>query len=265
MTYMRYLKMAFILIFSHSSYADNIEILAVDEPPSSYIDSNGHVTGFSIDIVREIQNRVGDNSPIKVFPEERALLTALDKPNVLLLAFSRTPEREEDFHWITLLLRKPWVLYSNSSKEITLNKLEDAKSVSHIGVVIGDVREQLLSYQGFKNLSTTVSHKQNIRMLQLNRIDLLFYEPLGMAYLSKELKIPLSKFKPVYRSKSSDVYLMMSKNNTSKSLVDKWRLASKEIKDDGTFESISNQWSIKINQETGLNYGYKEGALDLLE
>lgn len=264
--YMLYFRMALILLFfSPISYAGDVEILAVDEPPSSYIDSTGEVSGFSIDIVREIQKRVGDNSPIKVVPEARALITAAVKPNVLLLAFSRTPEREEDFHWITLLLRKPWVLYSHSSNRIKLNKLEEAASVSHIGVVIGDVREHFLSHQGFNNLSNTISHKQNIKMLQLNRIDLLFYEPLGMAYLSNELKIPLSEFNPVYRSKSTDVYLMMSKNNTNKSLVDKWRQASKAIKEDGTFESISHQWSIKINQETGLNYGYRDGALDLLE
>lgn len=264
---MRSLIIIVLLCLACTPYctADDIKIFAVNEPPSSYTDSSGHIVGFSIDVVRAIQARIGDNSKIQIVPEARALLTARKKPNILLLAYSRTAEREDNFHWITLLLRKPWVMYSKSANSITLNNLDDAKSISNIGVVIGDVREKYLSSKGFTNLYRNISHQQNLKMLNLNRIELLFYEPLGMAYLCDELGIPLANFNPVFFLKSTDVYLMMSKNNSSTDLVNKWQEASRAIKNDGTFETITNEWSLKIRHETGLNYGLKDGALDLLE
>lgn len=255
----------FFFCFAASSFASELEILAVEEPPSSYVNSNGQLAGFSVEVVQAIQERVGDKTPIRIVPEARALLKGLEKPNVLLFAFSRTPLREDKFHWISLLLRKPWVLYGKTARGLSMNNLDQAKAMSGIGVVIGDVREQYLSDMAFTNLSRTMSHQQNLRMLLLDRVDLVFYEPLGMAYLCKQLDIPLSSIKPVFTPERSDVYLMMSKNNTSMKKVTQWREAAKAIKEDGTFLAIAQKWSGLIMQETGLSYGYKEGALDLLE
>lgn len=244
--------------------ADISQILTVNEPPSSFLETNGVVSGFSVDIVREAQKRIGNQANIQILPEARALSIVSNKPNTLLFAFSSTPERKKKFHLITLLFRKPWVLYSRADKPMTIRNLDDAKLSSSIGVVIGDVRERYLSQQGFQNLSKTSTHEQNLKMLRLNRIQLMFYEPLGMAYLCRKLNIPLSAFKPVFNSKVSDVFLMISKNGSSADDVNKWKKVFSDIKEDGTFKRIADKWSKKIYADTGLHYRYREDALDFI-
>lgn len=256
--------MALSVCFSATVSAGISEILTVEEPPSSYVDDNGNISGFAVDVVREAQRRIGDNTAINVVPEARVLNIALNKPNALFFAFSKTPEREKKFHMISLLMFKPWVFYKRSESPIVIKRLQDIKLSSSVGVVIGDIRERYLSQKGFKNLSKTVNHRQNLRMLQLNRIELMFYEPLGMAYLCRQLNIPLSTFTPVYSPETSEVFLMLSKKGTSADVVKQWKSVLSEIKKDGTFKRIADKWSKKILAETGLSYQYKNGALNFM-
>ncbi len=248
--------------FFSSAFAEEFEILTVDEPPSSYIGKNGEPEGFAVDVVREIQRRINNSDPILVTPEARALKIASQKPNVVLFSFSRTPEREDKFHWIMLLLRKSWVLYAKSGSGIKLNNLEDARNVSSIGVLRGDIREDHLKQLGFNNLSVVKNHEHNVRMLQRGRVDLLYYEPIGMDYACKKLGISISEFEAVLETQSSEVYIMMSKNGTDAEAYKKWRDAANQIKKDGTFDRIAKKWEKEISNITGLVSEVKDGALN---
>ena len=111
------------------------QIITVIEPPSSYLDSHGRLTGYATDIVQALQKITGDLSDIQLMPESRALLTASRQANVLLYGFSRTAERENDYHWIMPLARKKWVLYMRQDDPQQLNNINDARALETIGVV----------------------------------------------------------------------------------------------------------------------------------
>jgi hypothetical protein len=53
---------------------------------------------------------------------------AAKSPNVVLVGFSRMPEREDQFHWILLYMRKPWVLYARQDAHFKSHSLEDART-----------------------------------------------------------------------------------------------------------------------------------------
>lgn len=256
------LTLATLWLLSGFTFAQELQILAVEEPPSSFENRHRNPAGFAVDIVREIQQRVKNTTPISIVPEARALLLASKQPNVLMFGFSRTPQREDQFHWISLLSRKSWVLFASQEGHIKIENLQDALGIASIGAVRGDVRELFLRREGFHNIVPTVDHEQSLKMLAAGRFQLLFYEPLGLAYTAKKLGIPIHSFKPVFEVRKSDVYLVMTKNGTSLALVNAWRQAAEAIKSDGTFEQVSKQWSERINLETGLEYGYYNGALD---
>ena len=79
-------------------------IITVVEPPASYDNEHGLAGGYATELVRALQQQVGDHSVIEVMPESRALLTAQQQANVLLFGFSRIASREQAFHWVMPLL-----------------------------------------------------------------------------------------------------------------------------------------------------------------
>lgn len=242
--------------------AEDLTILTVEEPPSSFMSDEGTPAGFSVDIVREIQRRINNSDPIKILPEIRALNMASVSPNVVLFSFSRTKEREHAFHWIMLLMRKPWVMYSKKGAGLMINNVEDARKMKSIGVVRGDVRAIHLEQMGFSNLEKVSTHEQNVNKLFKNRIQIIFYEPEGMASVCRKLGVPLSDFEPVLKMEPSEVYILMSKHGTDPTTVKKWRDAAQMIKEDGTFQRIAEKWANIIYEQDKIACNVKDGALN---
>lgn len=239
--------MIFMVCATFPCFAGDLKILTFDEPPSSYVDENGNLTGFSVDIVREIQHRISNNDPIELLPEIRALVIASKEPNVVLLSFSRTPDREKQYHWIMLLVRKPWVFYTNKNAEIVLNGISDAKQLGTIGVARG-VRSAYLEKMGFKNLETVTNNWQNIKKLFVGRIQALYYEPQGMATECQRLGIPFSEFKELLITNYSGVYIVMSEG-TEPDVVKNWKDTTRKMKYDGTFQRIAEKWATYMSKE----------------
>jgi polar amino acid transport system substrate-binding protein len=94
--------------------------------------------------VREIQQRIGNTDDIQMIPWTRIYQTALRKPNIVFFSVARTPEREDKFHWIALVMPKPWTLYAKKGSGLQVKTLEDAKKVDAIGVLRADIRGERL-------------------------------------------------------------------------------------------------------------------------
>ncbi|NNK96304.1 MAG: transporter substrate-binding domain-containing protein, partial [Desulfobacterales bacterium] len=67
-----------VLVFSvKTGKSEELTVLTENLPPLNYVD-NGKLVGPSIEIVKEIQKRVGTNEPIHVYPWARAYKIALE-------------------------------------------------------------------------------------------------------------------------------------------------------------------------------------------
>lgn len=195
-------------------------------------------------------------------PETRAFFYGLNVPNTVLIGFSRTPDRKDQFHWISTLFRKPWVLYSKKDSGIVIRSIEDAKKIKSIGVVRGDIRSEFLKNKGFENIVFVANHVQTLKMLLRNRLQLIFYEPQGLSILSKNLDVPMSEFETVLETQSSEVWIMMSKQ-TSSNIVKNWSTAAKQMKKDGTFQRIVEKWIVVFNRY-GNNCEFINGILNFI-
>ncbi|MFK4752411.1 substrate-binding periplasmic protein [Oceanobacter antarcticus] len=239
-----------------------LQLLAVEEPPASYTDSDGLVSGYVTDIVREIQRRIGNDDTIRIVPEQRALELAQEQANVVLFGFSKTPLRELNFHLIAQVLSKSWVLYGRKDSGLTLESLEDFKGLAAIGVVRGDIRAEYLQQHQFLNLNEVSRHEHNVKKLYHHRIDALFYEPLGLADVCANLSLPLLAFEPLLTVRRSEVYIMMSRWGTPNEVVVQWQSAARKMQQDGTFEHIARLWADKIYQRYGVHSEIKDGMLN---
>ncbi len=222
-----------------------LQIITVIEPPSSYLDSHGQLTGYATEQVRALQRQLQDRTQIQLMPESRALLTANRQPGVLLYGFSRTIDREPDYHWIMPLARKSWILYQRSTDPNPVRSLDEARALSSIGVVRGDIREEWLLAQGFTNLQASASHAQNLARLHSGRLDAIAFEPQGMQYLTREAGQSLSVYRPSLRFHSSEVWLLMSRQ-TPAAEVARWQQAAEQLQQNGTLATIASQWQLRL-------------------
>lgn len=240
--------------------AEPLKIYGVEEAPGSYASDKGKPLGLSVDVIQEIQKRVGNKDRIEIVSETLALDSARSKPNVVAFSFSRTAEREPQFHWIAQVIRKPWVFYALKSSNLAAASTEDMRKVPKIGVVDGDVRAKLLQKENFTNLDVAAEPEDNIANLLSGKVQAIFYEPAGVAYYCRKLKCPKDAIVNVYSPRSSDVYILMSKG-TDPAVVKAWQDAAVAMKADGTFDAIAKRWVIRSAMDFGIESALKDGAV----
>ena len=251
----------FLFLISFALYGKPLRIITVVEPPASYLDSHGQLTGFSVEVVQAIQRSLDDKTVIEVMPEARAIHIARTEPNVILFSFSRTPKREDEFYWLGQLSVKAWSVYALSSNPVQIESLEQLHKVQAIGVVRGDIREEWLLEQGFDNLHPSVNHQQNIHRLRSGRLDLIAYESQGIQHLLWEEGLETTDVKSVYKLKTSEVYLLMSKSGTDLKLMQSWKTAAEKLRRSGQQQFIAEKWQMILKHYHNINTGAVEGIL----
>jgi len=85
-----------VLIAGQSVLSAELTILTENLPPLNYVE-NGTLVGPSVEIVKEIQKRVGSQEQIQVYPWARAYKMALEDENVILFGMTYTKVREDKF------------------------------------------------------------------------------------------------------------------------------------------------------------------------
>jgi polar amino acid transport system substrate-binding protein len=240
-----------------------LQILAVDEPPMSFIDGSGVVVGLGIEALRELQRRTWNNDPVHLVPEARAWQAAATEPRVVLIGFSRTREREEQFHWVVPLMRKPWVVYGPPGSTRSLPDVESLRALGSIAVVSGDVRQRWLASREFTNLWPAVDHDQAVGMLLAGRADALFSEPQGVAWYCKLRGCLRGVPVPLLVAKRSEVYILMSRNGIDEQTALRWKAAGAAMIADGTIAALARRWGEYLQWNTGVRSQFHRGLLEI--
>ena len=260
---LRIMLMSGLLI--STSLAGDLQILTLEEPLFGFTNSDNEFTGFSVDVIHEIQRRVGNDDKIQVYPWKRAFRTAIEQPNVVLFTVTRTADREEKFHWIATIERNAWALFAKKGSGIVVNTLDDAKKVNLIGVLRGGSHEQFLLDNGFKReqLIDVSNYKQSTLMLHLNRIELTVFSTLGMAISCFNNNCDFNEFEAVFTFKALPSGGIAMSKGTPAEVVEKWQKAARDMKEDGTFEAIAKKWVKYVKKTYGLQSHVKDGTLNL--
>ena len=223
--------------------SEQLTILTENLPPLNYV-KDGILVGPSVEIVREIQRRVGSHEEIKVYPWARAYKMVLEDKNVVLFGMTHTKVRHDKFKWIGPLATKRDILVAKRGSGIKINSLEDAKKVKRIGTLREDTRERFLRKHGFTNLESVSDEQKNAKKLILGRIDLWAYKKPGLKTVCELGGVDYNQIKEVYHLREIDVSIAFSKN-TSDSIVQKWANAFNEMLSDGTIMRIRGRWNVE--------------------
>jgi polar amino acid transport system substrate-binding protein len=201
-----------------------------------------------VEIVKEIQKRVGSQEQIQVYPWARAYKMALEEENVVLFGMTYTDVRKEKFKWVGPLATKRDILVAKKSSGIKIKDLEDAKKVKNIGTLLDDTRGRLLERNGFRNLEPVSDEQLNAKKLALGRIDLWAYKIPGLRTVCDLAGVDHTEFEEVYHLREIDLMIAFSKK-TSDSIVQKWRDAFNEMLADGTIMQIRKNWNMKLEDD----------------
>lgn len=197
------------------------------------------VEGFASELVRELLASAGYSADIRVVPWPRLVNSLRSESNVLGFNMTRTPSREESFHWIGQVRPIKFQLWGLGERIDELPRtLEEAREF-RISAFREDVVEQYLLSRGFNNLTYVTDNSDLYGMLSRNRIDLIpyiqsaaenFMSRLGR---SRDYLVPVIDLEEI----STAHYLVMSKNSDTE-LVETLMLAFQELIDNGDFEEI---------------------------
>ena len=229
------------LVSVQPAISTELNIMTENLPPLNYL-KNGVLVGPSVEIVKEIQRRVGSTEQIRVFPWARAYKMALEEENVVLFGMTHSKQRENQFKWIGPLATKRDILVAKKETGIKINSLEDAKKVKNIGTLRDDTRERFLASHGFRNLEPVSDEQKNAHKLFLGRIDLWAYKKPGLKTICDLAGVDYNEIEEVYHLREINVDIAFSKK-TSDSIVKKWRHAFNEMLADGTITKIRKKWN----------------------
>ncbi|MFO8166026.1 MAG: substrate-binding periplasmic protein [Thermodesulfobacteriota bacterium] len=233
-----------LLVSAQPVLSEKMTILTENLPPLNYV-KEGVLVGPSVEIVREILNRVGSNEQIEVYPWVRAYKMALENANVVLFSMTYTKDRHDKFKWIGPLAKKRDILVAKKGSGIEIKTLEDAKKVSRIGTLRDDTREILLKGLGFKNLESVSDEQKNVKKLIIGRIDLWAYKKPGLRTVCELAGVRYDEVEEVFKLRESDLMIAISAK-TSDDIVQKWRNAFEEMLVDGTVKAIQEKWNATL-------------------
>ena len=234
------LMIALALATVSSAGSAELTILTENLPPLNYVEK-GVLTGSSVEIVKEIQRRVGSSDPIQVYPWARAYRMALDEKNVILFGMTHTKDRHDKFKWVGPLAKKRDILVAKKGSGIKINTLEDAKKVKRIGTLRDDTREKLLTSYGFTKLYSVSDEQKNARKLVMGRIDLWAYKSPGVKKVCELAGVNPNELEEVFHLREINLMIAFS-NKTSDTIVERWQEAFDEMSKDGTLKIIQEKW-----------------------
>lgn len=220
--------------------ATELELLTEENPPLNYSE-NGQPKGLSVDVVLEIQRRVGSHEPIKVQPWARAYRTASTVPHVALFGTARTAAREEMFQWVGPVATAVASLYGKRGSGLRINSLDEAKAVSRILVVRDFYTHQMLEKLGFTNLELVPKPETMVKMAVNGRAPLMFVGNLTLPDLLEKAEAKRSDVELLYTVTSIQTYIAFSLG-TPKDVVHAWQAALDSMKRDGSYAAIYAKW-----------------------
>lgn len=244
---MRMLGLVLLLtsLFGRAACGQDLRIITENYPPYNYTENgeeSGKLTGMATDIVREMQKRIGDATPIEVMPWARGYQMALEKPGVMLFSTTRTPAREYLFKWVGPIILGDQVFFARKDSGLHVSSLDDARKVQAIGVYRDDVGEQYLKQQGFTNLTSVSNPLLLARMLANGRIDLWISGKEVGAYTARQAGVDPGLFKVVFVIETRELFCAFSLG-TPDSVINSWRQALETMKADGTLSAITARWA----------------------
>lgn len=238
---------------SNKSGTGNVKTIIIgtmpNAPKTSYLDDKGNLTGFEVELLKEIDKRIpGYKFEFKTM-EGASLFPALESKKVDLVTgnFRKSSARQAKY----LYTSEPYnytpyriiVLKSNN----TIKSLDDLKGKT-VGVGQGSLQSTILhnySKANGNNIKVVYTGDDYISQLQTGRMDAIIFPDFGVAIMNETANAGVKAVGDPVASKEGDgsdqdAYFIMRKDETQ--LQKEMDKAIKAVKKDGTLKKLDLTW-----------------------
>jgi polar amino acid transport system substrate-binding protein len=229
------------LFFAPPVWAQSLNIYCEDDTVFQFRRPDGKLGGMVIDLVTEIQKRVGNTDVIQMVPWTRGLMHVNAEPNIVLLTMTRTTERNANYQWVGPIFDSSFALFGKADSGIVINNMDDAKKLSGIGVYRNDVLDQILTKEGFTNLDRADDSVANFKKLMKGRFFAYASSTAGIGFDARRAGYSEKDVKLLYVFMRAQEYIVISKNTDVK-VAAQWNAALSAMKADGTFTRIFRRY-----------------------
>lgn len=214
-------------------------------PPFGFRDGDGALTGFDVDIAKEIARRLGVK--VEFVPLEwTSLISALesDKVDVIIAQMSITAERKlrVDFTIPYSFVRTVMVTRPGDDRFLQLSDLAGAK----VGVLEETTFETLARGVAGAVVSTYPRSDESIAALLTGVVDVIIEDQLVVSYFINQRELPLRIAPAILEEGRAGI--AVKKGNQD--FVDALNRILREMIGDGTYRRIYEKWFGAIESES---------------
>ncbi|MFP3391232.1 transporter substrate-binding domain-containing protein [Brevibacillus sp. SIMBA_040] len=215
-------------------------------PNVCFIDENGKLTGYDVELVREIDQRLPDYEFEFQTMEFANLLLSLETKKIDFIAheMEKNPEREQKY----LFNKEPYVIWKTRvvvpKENETIQSLDDLKGKRAYTTATSAAAQILENYNKANNNAINIVYSNGSANDAVNQLT----QGRADATLGSDFSLPLidpqGKLKTVGEPLvSSNVLFMFRKDEQeAQVLSDKIDEVIKQLKTDGTLTKLSSEW-----------------------
>ncbi len=243
--YSRYFLLA-ILLFSRPSLAVDLQFVTEHYPPYQISDNAGKVSGFSVELIAQALQTTNISYRVSVYPWYRAYNMAVEGKNTCIFLIFRSPDREDNFQWVTTVYSTRDDLIGLADAEFkSIDSLQQAKQ-HRVAVIKNDRTHSLLLNLGFTegdNLFLVDDTFSLLRLLRKKEVDFIVSGTGRINYISEQHELSKVKYKSYFKvdSKPIELYLACSKN-TEASIVLTLLQSINRIKQSKDYQKMVIKW-----------------------
>ncbi|OXS55525.1 amino acid ABC transporter substrate-binding protein [Cohnella sp. CIP 111063] len=215
-------------------------------PKVCFIDENGKLTGFDVELVREIDNRLAQYEFEFQTQEFKSLLLSLETKKIDFVAheMEKNPEREEKY----LFNQEPYAHWRNkivvAKDNDSVQSLDDLKGKK---VLVGATSAQAQIIENYnkengnaiKVVYSSGGANDTVDQIVTGRVDATLAADFALSLIDPESKLKTTG--PALSE--ADILFMFRKNDEeAQKLSDAIDGAIKELKADGTLGKLSTEW-----------------------
>ncbi|REL28692.1 hypothetical protein DXX93_20390 [Thalassotalea euphylliae] len=210
--------------------SERIDVLVEDAYPMQYMERGNYLGPIAEQVIKLLAKADIEEYQFTLIPWPRAVVMAKNKPNTLIVGLARIPQREQDYLWVTPVVRLDYQFYSTATilQEQTID--EDTVKSMRIGTVINSMLDQHLRSQGFTQVQAVPYAEQNFDKLINRRIDVIPASSRDFMASCRIVRHDCHRFVPVLPIDlpTKTLWLAASKT-TEKHLIERLHLAAKSI------------------------------------
>jgi polar amino acid transport system substrate-binding protein len=238
---MKNLLAMLLILWTLSPPVHALTILTEDFPPVSFPGERGQADGMAVAVVKLLQTRLNDKTPIDIQPWVRAYNSLLNEKDVLLFTVGRSAERERLMTLVGPILVSSTDVFALRQYAADIRKLSpEAMQKLATAAYRGSIFESTARARGFSVFPTN-DPAHSARMLVAGRVKLWVEGNVVVGNVLREQGLPLATVERVATLDRLSLYLAFSPSVPRDTIL-RWEKALSDIKQDGSFAAIHQHW-----------------------